>query len=89
MKDSLPSGNLTERLGDQEKGRSTETALPVVDEYIYSGEGEFNGEYIREDNKLNVDATGILQDLDQFPYDFHLNTAHNLDSLENNFLMQF
>lgn len=92
LKDSSALGNLTERSGSHEKGRSAETALAATaDEDIYSRysrEGEFKGEYVGEDNKLNVDTTGILQDLDQFPYDFNLYTAHDLDSLENGFLLQ-
>lgn len=70
VKDSSALGNLTERSGSREKGRSAKTALAATaDEDIYSREG-------------------ILQDPDQFPYDFNLYTAHDLDSLENDFLLQ-
>jgi hypothetical protein len=89
VKDSSALGNLTERSGSHEKGRSAETAVAATaEEDIYSREGEFKGEYVGEDNKLNTDTTRILQDLDQFPYDFDFYTAHDLDSLENDFLLQ-
>jgi hypothetical protein len=52
---------------------------------IYGGQGEFRGDAAKH-HKLNNETTGILQDLDQYPYAFNL-TTHDLDSLEGNFLL--